>query len=1390
MADQHTKVYIADSKVSWIAAEILRSDDNSVEVQTFPDPSEEDMDDHPQTLSQRTVPKASVCLQNELPQEGCEDMVNLNYLHEAAILYNLKARFHCGLPYTYTGPICIAVNPYKWLDIYNPTIQEQYLDTNRLAELPPHVYAVSARAFHHMKTTGHNQSILVSGESGAGKTETTKILMSHLATAGDRGDAHNRDITLNIVERVLQSNPLMESFGNAKTSRNDNSSRFGKFSELQFNTDGELVGARCITYLLEKSRVSTHGKGERNYHIFYQLLAAPQKFRERVELPESDPTVFPFLRGVACDDGNAVKELDAEFFHRTLKGLTTLGISEEDQMSVFGVVAAILHLGRVDFTGGDQATMVADSTTVTAISKLLGLDAQDFEQSLCTRQMSAGLDTYTVPHTMDQATNARTALGVALYSKLFEWLVTHVNASTTSKMHVAQRICILDIFGFEIFETNSFEQLCINYANEKLQQKFTQDVFKSIQVEYEEEGIPWTKIEYADNMNVLELIEGRFGLLALLNEECMRPKGSDAAFTNKLSAHYNDNDRFELPRLKRNCFTIHHYAGQVIYETSGFLVKNTDMLQRDTLLLLNRSSSPFVLSLFPQAEKPVTNRLKRSNSILGDSVGTQFKSQLNALMEDIRRTHVQYVRCIKPNATKSSSLFSKGSVTGQLQCAGVVEAVKISRSAFPNRLTQDHCLDRFQMLLPRHPVPVASCDEFLAQMLPTSDYQLGKTRVFFRAGALERLEELRTTKRNKCAIHLQRMLRGWLAQSKFRTLRCAAVRLQAYSRGYMVRQRYLAMRQAAITLQCAVRCYVATHIVHGKRRTKRATQIQSVVKMHRAQKAYGRIRHAVLKIQCLVRGFIAKKTYARMLVQAKEEAKLENQIQRLKDRLREEKARNEQLQRRSSMMVDAPGLDQELEGASGMIDQLRSEMALLKEANAALKAQNATLKKEKDQMERGAYVNGASFTAANQRAIKLQEEVEYLKQAHVRIKDTHKTLRLQSAQGVDTIRHLQLELHQVVCERNALQQSHVNLQNHVQTLEAENKELTTVNARLRVILRQDPILNRKSRDEVAGLMKTVRHAQETRKPNSVSTVVQQSPTANPSLVSVPQLQPEVASILLPKVARTKNPAQRVINVVTAPETAVTGIRQPKGADGGLEFPGKVMGMEPNTDVDDVKFRITLLDEEKDPQATQPPLPTQPSAMTLPLPPPTNVASFAPAGTNINNHWKSSQHPQQHIKQQSQRANSGSGSSSRRSSNASDSDRPRSHSNSTKSQLAQFRRNNTSNHHHSPPPTSQQQQQHGGGRMQRQNSSNIQQQRSTYPTASLTPSHYANGTHGQNGHNVFAAPFQATSGVFAPPQSTRVQRAGSITPPPLPPPQQPPAPPGSSVFGRGGRHVEI
>ncbi|KDO35782.1 hypothetical protein SPRG_22058 [Saprolegnia parasitica CBS 223.65] len=1058
--------------------------------------------------------------------------------------------------------------------------------------------------------------------------------MSHLATAGDRTDADHA-MTMNIVERVLQSNPLMESFGNAKTSRNDNSSRFGKFSELQFNAECQLVGARCNTYLLEKSRVSTHGKGERNYHIFYQLLAAPETIRTQVELHETDPMAFPFLRGTSANGEDVMTELDAEYFGRTLTGLTTLGIAEADQISVFGIVSAILHLGRVEFKG-DEASMIATPATVAAVTKLLGFTASDFEQSLCTRQMAAGLDSYTVPHTMEQATSARTALSVALYSKLFDWLVTHINASTSSKMHVSHRICILDIFGFEIFENNSFEQLCINYANEKLQQKFTQDVFKSIQNEYEEEGIPWTKIDFADNVNVLELIEGRFGLLALLNEECMRPKGSDSAFTNKLSAHYNDNDRFEIPRLRRNCFAITHYAGYVSYETSGFLIKNTDALQKDVLSLLYRSSSPFINTLFPApAENKtavMTHRLRRSNSILADSVGTQFKSQLNALMEDIRRTHVQYVRCIKPNSNKSPHSFSKGRVASQLQCAGVVEAVRISRMAFPNRLLQQDCLQRFRLLLAKSSAcdsdddEVNQCAQLLNQLLTESDFQLGKSRVFFRAGALERLEDLRTRQRDASAVILQRVARQWAATTHYRKARKAAIVLQSYTRMFLTSRRYRAMRLAAITLQCAVRCYMANAVVHGMRQTKGALKLQATFKMHIAYTKYMRVRNASIKMQCLVRGFIAKKGYARLLVQAKEEAKLENQIQRLKDRLKEEKARADQLSRRASMVGSVP-LDIELEGASGLIDQLRAEMALLKDANAQLKVHNMQLKKEKEGMERGAYVNGASFAAANQRAVKLQEEVEFLKMAHARIKDTHKTLRMQNTASMEGIHHLQMELHKAVCERNALQQSHMALQTHLGTLEANNSELTKVNARLRLILRQDPELNRNSREEVAGMMKNVRQAQEARAKPAVPTFA--SVTAASLIKPVAVLQPEVTAIMIKANQMPKKPkglSNRVINLAESvkEENEKEGVRQPKGVDGPLPSPGKVMGLVESDDEGDekVSFRVTLVDV-----AEEPPVPTAaqvvkrvavgPPTMVngrQPPPPPTN-------NMNNNNGWK-------------------------------------------------------------------------------------------------------------------------------------------------------------------------
>jgi myosin-5 len=1025
-------------------------------------------------------------------------------------------------------------------------MQDQYLDRDR-SELPPHVYATSAGAFQHMRMFGEDQSILVSGESGAGKTETTKILMSHLASAGSNSvnEASSKEST--IIERVLDANPLMESFGNAKTSRNDNSSRFGKFSELQFNAIGQLVGAKSRTYLLEKSRVSMQGQDERNYHIFYQLLAAPEETTVKVQLAGMQASDFPFIRPVG--DSNVSEGMkDAERFTTTLRCLQTMGVSADDQLSILKVVASILHLSRLSLEAlpdnEDASRLLGDDGNIRPseiISQLLEFPQEELERALTQRQMSlsAVTETYHVPLTVSQAQGARTALGVALYSHLFSWLIHRVNLSTSApSADVANKICILDIFGFEIFEKNSFEQLCINYANEKLQQKFTQDVFKSVQTEYEEEGIPWTRIEFADNANVLALIEGRFGVLSLLNEECMRPKGSDAAFANKLRAHYSDNDRFDVPRFARDAFVIKHYAGPVTYDTAGFLVKNTDALQNDLILLIKQTKSSFLKQLFPDEHVgdamggiPATSAaaarprapLKRKNSIVADTVGTQFKSQLNGLMEDIRRTNVHYIRCIKPNGKKSAFLFNKLRVTEQLQCAGVVEAVRISRMAYPNRMLQTIFLERFRGIassmgdvsaLKALTATFESGDntlelvrELLANHLmpgKESEYQIGKTRVFFRSGALEALEEMRSRRFNSAAVVLQRYARKWMAMAVFAKTKHAAVLVESVYRAHRAKMQYKSMRAAAIVVQAYTRRMRAQKALVQLREEWRATQIQNIFKMVVARRRYRKITKAIVTIQSVVRTFLAVRSYAVLQTQAKEDAKLENQIQLLKKRLQQEREARLALEQeaygnRTSMHMRS---EEALEDADFVIDQLRRENASLKEATTNLKAYGAQLRKEKEVMERGAYVNGASFAAANQRAVKLQEENEALKAELARYKTGHRNLKVQHASVMEKISLMQSSLTEAHAERTALRHTVDHLKLHTDHLESENVALAKANARLRLILRQDPDLSRKHRDEVPKLTKLALAAKQAPPPQRAASInkLGMNPAAGPSKV--------------------------------------------------------------------------------------------------------------------------------------------------------------------------------------------------------------------------------------------------------------------------------------------------
>ncbi|CAI5732667.1 unnamed protein product [Hyaloperonospora brassicae] len=606
IATHSSKCYVPDETYVWLPAQILREipsqdpkkPEKTLVLRVYPPSGDCDAAGAPeervldfndrkvQALLKTMQLESLLPYQNEhLGPQGIEDMTALNYLHEAAILYNVKTRFLQQLPYTYTGDICIAVNPYQWLpELYSEATQLQYLMKPR-EELPPHVYATSMASYKDMKVHAVNQSILVSGESGAGKTETTKVLMNHLASiAGGLNDY--------TIKKIIEVNPLLESFGNAKTVRNDNSSRFGKFTQLQFDNDGTLVGARCRTYLLEKTRVISHEKAERNYHIFYQLLSASDSKARWCLDDANECYAYTGAHETSTTEGMS----DARHFERTKTALGLIGVSETQQECLFEVLAGIVHLGQLKIrskNGNEESEIVPNDSGAKNATQLLGISTTDLEKALCSRQIAVAGDTVTAFLKKDQAEECAGALSKAIYSNVFDWLVETINTSLENDTKMRYHVGILDIFGFEHFKHNSFEQFCINYANEKLQQKFTQDVFKTVQLEYEAEGIVWSHIDFADNQDVISVIEDRLGIISLLNDEVMRPKGNDESLVSKLSTiHKDEQDVIEFPRTSRTQFTINHYAGAV---TLRFLRKLRAIVKLQSVarcvIMMNRYQS-------------------------------------------------------------------------------------------------------------------------------------------------------------------------------------------------------------------------------------------------------------------------------------------------------------------------------------------------------------------------------------------------------------------------------------------------------------------------------------------------------------------------------------------------------------------------------------------------------------------------------------------------------------------------------------------------------------------------------------------------------------------------------------------------------------------------------
>ena len=822
--------------------------------------------------SPRAVPAAAVFPANPEVLEGAEDLTQLSYLNEPSVLHDLRHRYHPDRDdiYTRAGPVLIAVNPFKPVPrLYDTETRVKYAgwkktsgsgsgaSSDASSALPPHVYEVASAAYREMMTHGKDQAIVISGESGAGKTETTKIAMRFLAGDED-GKASKKTGGASLERRVLRTNPILEAFGNAKTLRNDNSSRFGKLIDIAFDRGGEVAGATIRTYLLEKSRVCSQAAGERSYHAFYQLLAGvTDAQRKELRLPKRDASHFAYLRaGVAGVAGVDDRAAHAE----VVAALGDVGFAPAEIDAVYRVVAAVLWLGNVEFE--DEAVRGEDDVAVVAregparealetSARLLGArgGAEALSRAMRTKKLRAGGELVERKLDAREAAEARDALAKATYSALFDWLVARINDSVKGeegggRTRTAFATCsILDIYGFEFFERNSFEQLCINYANERLQQQFNRHLFKLEQEEYEREKIDWTKVAFEDNQACLDLIERKpVGLLSLLDEQCAFPKATDLTFSHKIRAELKrgafsgdgDGDPethapvFRADARDELVFHVAHYAGEVNYDATGFLDKNRDALSDDVFAVLAESTEALVVELAnvlddqaaaaappgggaaSSREPPHRGGLRARK----ESVSSRFKTQLSDLIAKLDACSPRFVRCVKPNGALKPAAFDDGAVLRQLRCCGVLEVVRIARQGYPTRYDVAKFAARFGPLLP--PAATKSYggdpERFCAAVLKhfrvaPESYQFGLTKLFLRAGKVGQMEDARARK-IRAALSAQKTRRAKVRRVAFLALKRAAVVCQAARRGAVARRAFrelLSLRNAAIACQRRVR---------------------------------------------------------------------------------------------------------------------------------------------------------------------------------------------------------------------------------------------------------------------------------------------------------------------------------------------------------------------------------------------------------------------------------------------------------------------------------------------------------------------------------------------------------------------------------------------------------
>uniref|UniRef100_A0A9J7ZN00 Myosin X n=1 Tax=Cyprinus carpio carpio TaxID=630221 RepID=A0A9J7ZN00_CYPCA len=740
---------------------------------------------------------------------GVEDMATLQDLHDGAILHNLQLRYTQKSIYTYIGSILAAVNPYQSLSgLYDATAIERY-SRHHLGEIPPHIYAIANECYRSLWKRSNNQCVLISGESGAGKTESTKMILRFLSAMSQQSVVLStaKRASSHVEEAIVESSPIMEAFGNAKTVHNNNSSRFGKFIQLHFSQHGNIQGGRitdCILCLCF-NRVVRQNPGERNYHIFYALLAGTSA-EQRESFSLTPPEGFHYLGQSGCVKDKAIN--DTETFQEVLNALRTMQFGEENIKEVLRLLSGILHVGNIDFltAGGAQ---VCSKSALSKAADLLGLDCAQLAEVLTHRSMILRGEEISTPLTVEQAVDSRDSMAMALYSQCFTWIIRKLNSRINGNEDF-RSIGILDIFGFENFEVNRFEQFNINYANEKLQEYFNKHIFSLEQLEYNKEGLVWDDVNWMDNGECLDLIEKKLGLLALVNEESHFPKGTDDTLLEKLHSQHSRNQFYVKPRVAVHQFGIKHYAGEVVYDVRGILEKNRDTFRDDILNLLRESRLDFVYDLFERVNTWTgQDTVKCGSKYRRPTVSSQFKNSLHSLMSTLSASNPFFVRCIKPNNSKMPNQFEQSVVLNQLRYSGMLETVKIRRSGFPVRRTFKDFSSRYYVLmrgLDLSDDPKGRCLLLLQQYDNSSaEWQLGKTKVFMRESLELRLEKQRETEVLKAASIIQAHILGYRARRQYRRLLQCIVVIQKNYRALYWRRRFQMMRWATITLQKRLR---------------------------------------------------------------------------------------------------------------------------------------------------------------------------------------------------------------------------------------------------------------------------------------------------------------------------------------------------------------------------------------------------------------------------------------------------------------------------------------------------------------------------------------------------------------------------------------------------------